>query len=621
MGLFSRRDTADIPDIADAATAESLISVVVASAVRLGLSEEAWRSYRFTDEAWQKQAWDFYDTNPQLHNSVEYVGSACSMVRIYVAEVDENGVRQGEVTEDDQIASLADTLFGGPGQKAEILRNIAESLTVAGECYILGKARRGGMSDQWWVAAPSEVRRNGNIVYVQMGRATREELNPGSDIIIRVWTPHPRRAFLADSPVRALLGLLYEMEQMQMFIRGQMSSRIANAVILPVPSTLAVPKGDGTAAAVGDIYQQIYEVITSNLEGKGTAAQVAPILWQMPLAELQAMAGVLPIRFDSPLSDQAIELRKEQQEKLAIGMNVPVEIQVGGREMNHWSIWWAGEEFIVKTVMPMMNRIVEALTTAYLVPALKVLGKDPKRFTYWYDTAPLSNTANKLADSLNIYNASPEILSAATVRREGAYNEADAPTEEEINRRYIREVVLRDPTLFSVPAIREAIGIDIDIALPELNPGPPPPPAPDRVPTGPKPGQKPEQPAVTDGADGGQLIAAVPPPSAVTTAANGLVLRVLEVAGKRLLTPTHRGHFADTPPYSLHTKIRVASPQHADTLLAGAWDHIDRYFVGTGVDTRKVQPVLHSYTKGLLTKSIEHSPTLLSAMLDEQVLG
>jgi hypothetical protein len=34
-------------------------------------------------------------------------------------------------------------------------------------------------------------------------------------------------------------------------------------------------------------------------------------------------------------------------------------------------------------------------------------------------------------------------------------------------------------------------------------------------------------------------------------------------------------------------------------------------------DRGKLQPVLHSYTRGLLTNSIEHSLTLLAAMLQE----
>lgn len=597
------------------------IQTMVASAARMGLSEDAWRGYRFTDEAWQRQAWDFFDTNPQLHNAVDYIGSAASMVRIYVAEVDENGKRQGEVDNDDEISALSDTLFGGPANKSEILRNIAQSLAVAGECYILGRSRRTDEAwDKWWVSAPSEVRRNGDIVWVNMGRALREELSPGRDIIIRVWTPHPRRAFLADSPVRALLSLLNEMEQQQLFIRSQLSSRIANAVILPVPAELAVPKGDSQSPALDDVYQQLFEVITSNLEGKGTAAQIAPILWQMPLEALALMKDIQPIRFESPLSEQAIALRAEQQQKLAIGMNVPVEIQLGGQEMNHWSIWWASEEFIIKTIAPLFNRIVDALTMAYLGPALKALGKDPQRYTFWYDTAPLANSANKLADSLNLYNASPPIISAETVRREGGFTEADAPSQEEINERFIKEVILRDPTMFGITPIREEIGIDIDIMTPGLgqDAGPPPPPVPDSVPSGPTPGEQPSQPAVTDGGGGELIAAAAPAPSPAVVAANGAVIRALELAGKRLLTASQRGNFPDTPPHLLHTKILVASAAHAEKLLAGVWDQIDHYFAGTGADPGLLKPRLHTYAKGLLTNRIEHSQTLLAAMLEER---
>jgi hypothetical protein len=95
------------------------------------------------------------------------------------------------------------------------------------------------------------------------------------------------------------------------------------------------------------------------------------------------------------------------------------------------------------------------------------------------------------------------------------------------------------------------------------------------------------------------------------------VVRALEIAGKKLLTATHRGQFPDTAPHVLHTKIRVASAQHAEVLLAGAWDLWDSYVPQGLAERQKLQPVLHSYAKGLLTNSIEHNPTLLAAMLTD----
>ena len=586
---------------------------LVASAARMGLNADTWMGYKFADEAWQIQAWDFFDTNSQLHNACDYIGSACSLVRIYVAHVDENGVRQGEVTDDEEIAALADSLFGGPGAKAEILRTLGQSLTVAGECYLIGLASRANRPDRWMVVAPSEVRKDGDNYSILVGQGIRETAIPNRDIVVRVWTPHARRPVQADSPVRALLGILAQMAKTELYLNAQLSSRLANATILPVPETLTIPRGDSETPSPDDILQQIYEVATSNLEGLGTAAQIAPILWPMPLAELEAMKGMEPIKFESILSQQAIDLRKELMEKLAIGINVPVEIQLGAKEMNHWGVWFAGEEFIVKSIMPLMGRIVDAITTAYLYPQLKKLRKDPSRYTYWYDVAPLSSSANQLIDAINLYEKGA--ISLETLRRVANYNDSDAPSEKEDAKKFIKELLLRDPTLFTVEQVREAVDIFIETALPELTTPPPPPPAPQELPAGPAPGQKPdmrETEGLTDNDDG--LIASAAPPQAYV-AANSAVIWALERAGGKLLTRGYRGAFKDTPKMNLHTKIIVASGAHVHELLDGAWEHLDMQLDGTGVTAARMRPLLESYVQDLLVNRIQHTPSLLYGVL------
>lgn len=599
---------------------------LTAAAVRIGLNDSAnpWKGYRFADEAWQNLAWDFYDTNPQLHNAVDYIGAACSLVRLYVAHVDEYGVMQGEVDDDQDVAALAESLFGGPAAKGEIQRALGESLTVAGECYLIyrDKGER-GYGGKWLVAAPSEVRRSGSTYTVMMGNGIREDLVPGKgskDVLVRVWTPHPRRPLVADSPVRALLGLLGHMAQLELTLQAQLSSRIANGVVWPVPDSLMVPKGDGETSRADDIYDQLLEVMISNLEGHGTAGQIAPIMMPLPLAELQAMANVGTIRFEAPLLEQAIALRDEAQRKLAIGINVPVEIQLGSAEMNHWGVWFAGEEFIVKSIMPIMGRVVDAMTTTYLEPALKLLGKDPAKYTYWYDVAPLASSANQLIDTINMYKEG--LVSSETVRKAANYNKSNAPSLAESEERFVREVILRDPTLFNVPEAREAAGVDIDIEMPALDMStpPPPPPVPDSVPDAPKPGQKP-LPQNTDGltSESDELTAsAMQYPSQAHVAANSAVIRALELAGKRMLTPAIRKLYGTEPPVTLHTKLKISGgPGHCDSLLAGAWDYLPDQFEGTGVAADQIRPVLDTYAKGLLLRSIKHDRSLLSAMLAE----
>lgn len=585
---------------------------VIASAVRVTASNADWSMYRFTDEAWQTEGWRFYDFTPELHNTADYIGAACSLIRIYVEGLDENQKSLGEVVDDPQIASLADSLFGGPQSKKEILRGLGISLTVAGETYIIGRAARNGRGDKWAVAAPSQVRPLGDgKVTLNMGTGHWEELDPNRDIIIRVWTPHPARFTFADSPTRGVLVALRQMEQLVKFLASQLVSRIATASILPMPTEIDFPATDTHPGGYEGLKQQLYEVITTNLSGAGTAAMVAPILLPMPSEALAAMPEK-PIQFESPLSQQAIDLRKELRETIAVGLNVPMDISLGGREMNHWSIWWANEEFIIKTVAPIMGRICEALTEAYLVPALEFLGKDPSRYTYNFDTAPLANSANRLQDAMNMYEKG--LLSASAVRAAGAFNEVDAPDEEEAGVTFVKDVILRDPTLFQSEGVREYIRIEIDDFLPELTTPPPPPPVPERaIEAGPA-GSNPGQPSAEEL---GLVSSVLPVPSAALAASDVLVLRALELAGKRMLTPALRKVWPNATLHELHTKVKVEQGQ-ADRLLEGAWNQAPYALDGLNADVSGLTAALDIYARGLLTKSIKHDRSTLAAFLGER---
>src|SRR6185295_20387331 len=87
---------------------------LVASAARLrwdaGIGLKTWR---FGDDGWQQEAWRLYDVIGELRFIANWIGSALSRVRIYVAKVDENGRIQQEVTSK-RIGGLSDSLFNGP---------------------------------------------------------------------------------------------------------------------------------------------------------------------------------------------------------------------------------------------------------------------------------------------------------------------------------------------------------------------------------------------------------------------------------------------------------------------------------------------------------------------------
>ena len=607
---------------------------ITASAVEVSAENAGWVQNNFGDGAWQAEAWRFYDTTPELHNTADYIGAACSMVRLYVAEVDEYGVMQGEVgapsTDSDgdettnsnaAIAGLIATMFGGPGGKSEILRNLGTSLTIAGETYLIGRATR-SKNPEWFTVAPNQIRIMPEYASVTIGNGRWDELSYTSNMILRVWTPHSAVPWRATSPTNVIMIPLRQSQELVRFLSSQLVSRLASASLLPVPAEVDFPATDKHAGGWNGLLQDLYEVITSNLQGAGTAAMIAPILMPMEREALAAMAGVQPIVFESVLSAQAIDLRKEIRETIAIGLNVPMEIQLSGEgRANHWSIWWANEEFIIKTIAPLMNRICDALTKGFLVKALRKMGLDPQRYTIWYDTAPLSNSANQLADAKDLFTLGA--ISAAELRARGNFHESAAPSTEESQQRFVKEVVLRDPAQFALESVRKFLDIDIPDYLPEPviseldEAGPPPPPVPDRAMSNPQPGQKPSIEMSES-----EIIAsalALPSPSALLVASDVTVRRALELAGKRLLRPALRGMYKDLPAHKLHTKVRVVDDDHyLDGLLASAWDHIDDTFEDLGVAPARMTSLLDQYTKGLIKANMEHSRSLLAAFLAGQ---
>jgi hypothetical protein len=612
MALRSRKNTEVVP------VAEQP-QEVMAAAVRL-TSIDAELPYRsYTDEAWQREAWQFYDCNGELHFAAEYVGSACQMVRLYIRHVTENGELGKEVEDDPAVSSIAISMMGGPARKSEVLNNIATGLTVAGETYLIGRQRSNGI-DEWVTVAPMFCRPSGGVYLVDFGNGVFVTIDPNVDVVARVWTPHKARPLLADCSTRALLLSFAQLQKLRMFMSAELNSRIANGSLYPLPDNLKFPGDAANNVPPGapGVAQLLFEAMTTNISGYGTAAQVAPIIFEAPVEAIAAMKDK-PIRFDSPLSDHAMDYRRELIDDVARGMNVPAGTLSASamQGLNHWSAWWGSEEFITKTVAPMMLRICDALNKTYLAGALRRLGKDPSRYTVWFDVAPLSNTANQLADALNMFNASPELLSAETVRAAGNYNDSNAPSPEEVERRRLWGIVERDPTLLHIEGVREKLGVDIPNFAPPLTtgtdldrPGPPPPPAPERTQQLRTLGRPPERAAETDGIE-----SSIVSPSPLLGTANAVVLAALAIGGRRLRTAPYRSMFNDVDPTIMHTKIKVSGEDHAMELLASAWTTAEPSLAYINIDPKWILPKLEKYAVQVMCAEIEHSPGLLARFL------
>lgn len=606
-------------------------SSTIAAAARLGPTDALWDTYRFTSVGWQREAWRFYHIIPELHYAANYVGAACSRVRLFIEGVNELGASTGEVTGDAEVASVVDSLFGGPASRASALRSIAINQTIAGECYSIGRARRGLAGDKWYIASTTELKRRNGGYAINFGFGA-ETLLRGTDLIVRLWTPDEEWHFRADSPTQACLPILAELEELLLFEFSQLDSRgvAAGLVWLPAGMTNGPSDSSTSPQSADDVFNQIALASKAARTGRGVAAGVVPQFVEIPDDMIGKMQDQ-PMKFGSELSDRMKEYKESAIRRLATGMNMPAEVLLGMGDVNHISVWSIEESFVKIHIEPMMSLICDGLTTAYLAPLMQALGKDPRRFRIGFDTAPLTVRASRLQDTINLYER--RLVNKEAVLIAGNYNPiTDSMKDDESTELFIRELMLRDPTLIAVEPLREAANLDIEMPEPVMAvpggvpgdpnaPGAPPPPAParstdnQRRPVDPRstdPG--PTRPASNQGTP--ILASAVlnNSPDAVLSAANVVARRALEIAGGRLLNRDLRGKFPDVPKFEIHTRIRV-TPDQATEALAGAFDYLALDFAGLGVDTADMRRIMEIYCVDRLRTALAHDSDVLARFI------
>jgi hypothetical protein len=595
VGIRRTRDIA-VEEARKPASPRSLIASAVEVDYKNLLS---WRGYMLgRDEAWQKELWRLYDCIGEFRFGANWIGSACSRVAIGIYDVDENGKVAGR-SEDPTVRALETTLLGGPAAQSEAMRLMGINLTVSGELYLVGRAGREDEGDQWYVVTPSELTRWAGGIMYDYG-AGKMQLLDNVDMLVRVWTPHPRRVWYADSPARGVMNVLVEIERLTRYIFSQIDSRLVSAGLLAIPSETDFPDNDETIGAADSLMSKLAEAGAASLKGEGSAAGVLPMIIEMPG---EYVDKIKLINFASELSSQARELREEAINRFAYGMDFPPEILKGTGATNHWSSWNITDQTIKIHIEPICTRIVDALTTCVLRAMLRKVGLDPKKYVVWYDTSGVITRPNRLTDAINLYKE--RLLSGEAVREAGFFREDEQMSIEEQIKLFLEDLMLRDPTIFQSPEVRGLVGITEKMLPPDAITPPPPPPPPgsgalpqNAIGTMPeRPAEPPVKKAVT---------ASISPTGlALIAGADFAVRRALELAGGRLTDRTHR--FPDTAKHELHTKIRVTDRDHAQRILGGAWTHVGSLTDLLGdVDTIELTGVLDSYTSAVLVSGKPH---------------
>lgn len=407
-----------------------------------------------TPASWQEEVWNYHDSLGEFRYAADWESRMLSRVRLYAAKL-EPGTDEPIRAEAGTAVDLMTQFAGGVAGQAAIMDGLGTQLTVPGEGYLIVENTRG--VEQWSVRSIDEVRaaRGGYEVLDENSPRTGDQWRPlaqESMAPIRVWRPNKRYHHLADSPARAARTTMRELELVNRHIIAQYLSRLASAGVVIFPDEVTFPVREEFADAADPFMEEWVENARTAISTPGTAAAVVPMPIKVPAEYVDKIAH---IDFTLKIDDKIIEKRDSAIKRLASQLNVPPEVLLGMADLNHWNAWASDETSLKVNIAPDAELICQALTTGYLQPRLKASGvEDWANWVVWYDMSELALRPDRSADAVLLYDRLE--INGDALRRETGFNEADKPSDDELEEQALR-VLLRDPQL-ALTALARLLG-------------------------------------------------------------------------------------------------------------------------------------------------------------------
>jgi hypothetical protein len=563
----------------------------LASAVRLPTAS---RNMAGRSEGWQSDAWNYWETVGELRYVSTWIGNVLSRARLNCA------YREGRMLtpiSDGPGAEAMEELYGGPQGQAEMLQGLGVHMTVAGEAYITNRAK----NDQWNTLASGKVTQQGKagVLKADFGLEGGAQALSKEDLVIRIWTPHPRDPSRPDSPVRSNLSTLAQIVGYDAHIAAQISSRLSGAGILFLSNEVQfpAPANMDPAASQAEIFMALLgEAMMTPKADPSSPAATVPLVAMVPTESLGKNEH---LKFWSDLDEKVVEMRDAAIKRLALGLDVPPEVLLGVADANHWNAWLSEESAVKAHLEPRLAIIAYALTEMYLRPSITGLVDDPENYFVIADTSSIRLRPNRSSEAIELYNLGE--LSGPALRRETGFQPEDAPADEQIKMWILRKIATGSTSPEQTAAALKLIGIDLGpINVVGENKEPP-----DHMKIGnvvelERPKEIPEQRS----------------PEGLAAACDAMVYRALERAGNRLrnIHPrTDAGAMSAVEVY----KTLSGDP---DDLLAGAWVCADDMLGRYTDDVAGVVETLNFYVSGLLASHRPHSSTVLGALLASRPL-
>lgn len=432
-------------------------------------------------QAWQGEAWGYYDALGEGHNAASLMGAAFSRVRLTVGLVGDDG-EVGPLRDDDgalekgapsedlcAAAELHVRCLQDPiGGQAGLMDAAGRNLMVAGEGVLLGREteQRNPTTGEvevvdrtWEFLSVDEVVRKPHARKPQPGErptasqwtrvygdGRQDEDLPPNTYVQRIWKKHPRFSALADSSFQATLDIMEEIVLLTRQVRAVAVSRIAGAGVLFVPSEIDF--GEDESAPEGSRERDpfavsLVETMSEAVEDRASPASVTPMVVRADADMIDRVKHL-----DLAPADESLKVsqREEAIQRFAQGIDWPVELTVGHQSTTFANATQVSEDAFRMHIEPYLAVFVGHLTSGFLWPSLmgqagqdQPVSDEVRCLVIHYDASQLITRPDRSKNALEAHDRL--LLSNASTLRELGFDDLDAPDEDEVWERIRWQIV------------------------------------------------------------------------------------------------------------------------------------------------------------------------------------
>lgn len=396
MGVFSRaeivpakRARAYVPDRGNG-NGKIEPAGLTASATRINVVERE-RMRRYI-QAWQSLALSYYDAIGEIHYIGNFYSRAMQNVRFFVGERDEDDVIVP--SDNEKAKGLLARVHDPGGGRRRMMARYGQLAFITGESLLMWtdgyEDETGYHEETWEIVSNDELRPEGMNGYVRFKapglggeqvKATPDgewQPVPDTSIVYRLWTPHPRFSWLADSPMRGVLDLCKELLTSTQAVNAMLISHAARAGIMLVPEELDFPPPEGGTdddPEIDGFEFNLNQALMAAIKDPSSSAALAPLVVRGAAEFLHPDVfrhiEIADMREKFPEED----LRSEIIRRIALGVDMPPEELLGKADVNHWGAWEISED-AWRHVEPVAWDFADSLAAAYLRPTARKEGID-----------------------------------------------------------------------------------------------------------------------------------------------------------------------------------------------------------------------------------------------------